>query len=201
MSYTWPGSRLGRTKLPRRVALLLALMALALAALFVAVGRRPSPARPPAPPRAAVRAGALPPPGEVSRARPSEAAARPARCATPMTIVRHAATALWAFDWEHAASGPPAPLRPWVTAALWDELADSPGAPAETAALVHERDEARVVSVTVSVADHSAAGLAVAVSAEVAVSTEGRPPTSGREDAEMLVVPTPAGCRIAGIDA
>lgn len=118
----------------------------------------------------------------------------------PLAVARRAAQGLWSFDWTHPSDAAPASLRPLVTKRLWAELARSPGAPAASAALVGEHEAARVVSVTVSVADRSGAGVALAVSAEVVVSREGRPAVRGREYAEMLVTPTPAGWRVAGID-
>jgi hypothetical protein len=152
------------------------------------------------PRRADVRQGQAVAGGGGQRSRFPAVAAGGVSVAAPLRIARRAATALWSFDWTHPASAAPASLTPWVTAGLRAELANAPGAPAATAALVGEHETVRVVSVTVTVASRSAAGVGVAVSAEVAVCAHGHSPVGGREDAEILVVPTPAGWRVASID-
>lgn len=127
-------------------------------------------------------------------------AGRAASDAGALRTARGAAEALWSFDWTDPSDVAPVSLRPWVTARLWAELADSPGAPAATTAAILEHERARVVSVTATVADRARSGVGVAVSAEVVVSTDARPPTAGREYAELLVTWTAEGWRVAIID-
>jgi hypothetical protein len=196
--YWMRGSSLARRSiLPAAVLMLIGV----LGTVVVVADRRPAPSppvrhllgRPPAAAGTAVRLR-----GEARARRPAPPG--PAPGVAPLRVVRRVATALWSFNWAQPPGAELSALRPWVTAGVWAEFATSPGAPAASAAAIREREVARVVSVTVTVADRSTSGLGVAVSALVAVDSGGHPQAAGREDAEMLVIPTASGWRVADID-
>jgi hypothetical protein len=115
---------------------------------------------------------------------------------------------MWTFDWRVPAVKATAALRPWVTPGLWAELRNPPGAPASLAARVQDHEVDRVASISTVVADTSRAAsgggtptaMGVAVSAVVTVMCHGHRVGSGRDDAEMLVVRSAVGWRVAEID-
>jgi hypothetical protein len=115
---------------------------------------------------------------------------------------------MWTFDWRVPAVKATTALRPWVTPGLWAELRNSPGAPASLAARVQDHEVDRVTSISAVVADTLRAAsdggtptaIGVAVSAVVTVMRHGHRVGSGRDDAEMLVVRSAVGWRVAEID-
>jgi hypothetical protein len=131
--------------------------------------------------------------------------APPARAAGDPTggaarVASRLGVALWSFDWTVSPATATSQLRPWVTASLWAELEASPGAPSAQAARVDDHEVDRVTSVSAVVADISAHGVGVAVSAAVTVFAGGKYVGVGRNDAEMLVVRAGPRWRVSEID-
>jgi hypothetical protein len=121
-------------------------------------------------------------------------------------VARQLGEVMWTFDWRVPPVKATAALRPWVTPGLWAELRNSPCAPASLASRVQNHELDRVTSISAVVADTSPndrrapTAIGVAVSAAVTVVRNGHGVGGGRDDAEMLVVRSAMGWRVAEID-